>query len=158
MKRAPKILLLVALCLTSAFAGAVVAAVTVFDWHFNPQEDLHRACIAGQVSRVRLALALGAQVNGSGGTSPLSLAAMFDHSHVIEHLLSRGARIELTGKWGETALHWAAAHGNERAVESLLAHGADSNRVSHDLGTPRWAADSNHQRLVGRLPQPSADR
>lgn len=153
MKRTSKILLVAALCLASAFAGALAVAVVVFEWHPDPQRELHRTCVAGQLTRVRLALARGANINGTGGTTPLSMAAMFNHKDVIEYLLSRGARLDGTGKWQETPLHVAAAQGNELAVESLLAHGADPTRVSHEFGTPRQAADANHQRIMSKLPQ-----
>lgn len=54
----------------------------------------------------------------------------------VEHLLDRGADINMRDKDGGTALHAAIFGGNEGIFKLLLERGADVNAVQEDSGTP----------------------
>jgi hypothetical protein len=60
------------------------------------------------------------QRNGQGDT-PLIGAASLGAEDVGLRLLDAGAKSELRGLFGETALHWAALLGEERLAERLIA-------------------------------------
>jgi uncharacterized protein len=53
--------------------------------------------------------------------TPLIGAASLGAEDVGLRLLDAGAKPELCGEWGETALHWAALLGEERLARSLIA-------------------------------------
>ena len=59
------------------------------------------------------------QKNGKGDT-PLIGAASLGAEDVGLRLLDAGAKPELRGLFGETALHWAALLGEDRLVEKLI--------------------------------------
>jgi hypothetical protein len=65
------------------------------------------------------------QRNGKGDT-PLIGAASLGAEEVGIRLLEAGARPELRGLFGETALHWAALLGEDRLAGRLI-EGADLN-------------------------------
>ena len=59
---------------------------------------------------------------------------------------------------GRTALLWAAARGDERAVVALLSYGADPNILDHQLAGPvSYAADRNHTVCTRILLEAGAD-
>ena len=78
-----------------------------------------------------------------------------DDSHeLLELLLEAGADPNQHGINDYTALHLAAARGDLRAVEILLAHGADPNEITRidDMETPlEVAAAAGHPHIVDRL-------
>ncbi len=52
-------------------------------------------------------------------------------------------RLDVQDKWGKTALHKAAAHGNNEGVSMLMAAGADCNTQDSFGNTPLHAAIRN---------------
>jgi ankyrin repeat protein len=73
---------------------------------------------------------------------------------LLELLLAHGADVGQRGVNDHTALHLAAGLGDLRAVDILLAHGADPNAITRidDLETPlELAAAAGHRKLVDRL-------
>jgi len=76
-----------------------------------------------------------------------------DRQEVLELLLSRGAAVEQRGLNDYTPLHWAAGTGDRRAVEALLAHGADvlaRTRID-DYETAREIAERAGHREIAAL-------
>lgn len=49
--------------------------------------------------------------------------------------MDRGADVNKQNQFGSTALHIACIHGNKRAVEELVKHGADPNMKVRPLFT-----------------------
>jgi len=87
-------------------------------------------------------LARGAErdVQDVDGITPLMNAVVCGDVTIIASLLHAGADVNLQNKYGETALHWAAAERNRTAIEVLLSFGADRHVVAHDGRTARDAA------------------
>jgi ankyrin repeat protein len=65
---------------------------------------------------------------GQNKHRPLTKAAMDGQLKVVKLLLQRGANADATGRWGGTALHWAAFVGREEMATFLLSNGADAHR------------------------------
>jgi uncharacterized protein len=100
------------------------------------------------------------QRNGKGDT-PLIGAASLAAEDVGLRLLDAGAKPELRGLFGETALHWAALLGENRLAERLIA-GSDLNLKDEKYQSPPlgWAihgwlnppaGNQGHQRQVVML-------
>ena len=59
-------------------------------------------------------------------------AARTGRADAVEVLLAHGAEVNARERFrGQTALMWAAAHGGDAAVETLIGAGADVHAVSH---------------------------
>jgi ankyrin repeat protein len=68
--------------------------------------------------------------------TPLHAAAAGGVTPLVELLLKRGARPNLTQEGGWTALHAAAQAGNRAMAETLIAHGANVNQRADNNQTP----------------------
>jgi ankyrin repeat protein len=85
---------------------------------------------------VRLLVAAGADPNArdAAGRTPADVAGQ--DPWVLRELLLANADVELVDHDGHTPLHYAARSGSRRAVEMLLAAGADPGAVGKDKKTP----------------------
>ena len=73
-------------------------------------------------------------------------------------ILNAGETIDVTDASGRTALEWAAARGDERAITMLLSYGADPNAMDLKLNTPlTLAANQNHAVSVRLLLEAGAE-
>jgi ankyrin repeat protein len=113
-------------------------------------------------------VAAGADANYGNG-DPLNAAASLGAVEVAIVLLDVGAKPELRGTGGETALHWAAYIGNDKLVARLIAAGApvdvkDPQFNSTPLGWtlhawrnyPPPANQSQHREVALRLSRAGA--
>jgi ankyrin repeat protein len=80
------------------------------------------------------------QQNGKGDT-PLIGAASLGAKEVGLKLLDAGARPELRGLFGETALHWAALLGEDRLAGRLIEN-VDPNLKDKNTNLLRWDGQS----------------
>ncbi len=111
--------------------------------------------LPGEDSQRLLAEALieaGADVDHANG-DPLNAAASLAATEVAFALLDAGARLDLRGGFGETALHWAALLGNDRLVRRLIEQRApldvtDSRYNATPLG---WALHGWHEPAPGNV-------
>lgn len=103
------------------------------------------AALKGDLEAVRLLLAHGARAAAVSrtGTQPIHDAALGNSGEVIRELVAKGANVNaLTRHEAETPLHIAAAMGKLKAVETLVALGADLKLKDAKGRTPLDAAES----------------
>ena len=75
----------------------------------------------------------------------LHRAARFGHAEVIKVLVSKGADVGMTNKFGMTALHHGAVHGGADVIQSLLDCGASPNQPDDAGRLPlHWTATKGH--------------
>jgi uncharacterized protein len=102
------------------------------------------AALKADLDGVRVLLAHGARVNAisQAGTEPIHDAALGDSAEVIRELATHGADINArTRDDAQTPLHIAAAMGKMKAVEALVALGADVTAKDSQGRTPVDAAE-----------------
>ena len=80
---------------------------------------------------VELLLEKGAQIGVS-----LHDAAQYGRTRMLDFLLTRGAQIEATDKYGNTPLHLAARNGHTSTVRLLLEKGAPIEARNFENKTP----------------------
>lgn len=123
-------------------------------WHLNQDnqtDPLHYVCDCvgqgwltngreGEIAE--LLLAHGAAIEGNEGReSPLIGAASLGADKVAAVLIKAGAELEATTLYQSRALHWAAWTGLSKAVEQLVAHGAELEVKDAEFGaTPLYWA------------------
>jgi ankyrin repeat protein len=98
--------------------------------------------------------------HGWYGTTPLMSAASHGNAAMTLHLLAVGADTRVTGRYGWSAMHWAAAETDSVDVARLLlAAGAEADgRDRLSSRTPLMlAADRNHPRMLQLLLAHGAD-
>jgi ankyrin repeat protein len=90
---------------------------------------LMAAAQSGRIALVKLLLAHGANVNGTGecGYTALMEAVRRPDREIARLLLERGAKPNVQNENGDTAIVFAANEGDVALVAALLDHGADIN-------------------------------
>jgi ankyrin repeat protein len=68
-----------------------------------------------------------------------------------EEILRNPDEIDIRDTVGRTALHWAAARGEDRALTTLLSYGADPNVMDRKLNTPLTMASNQNHTVCVRL-------
>ena len=104
--------------------------------HVDRRSALNEAASQGNLNRIRVLVARGSRVNErkpSGGSTPLSDAALNGQVEAFKLLLRRGARIDRTNEDGNTPLHIAAFMCEFEIAQILLEKGA-SPSVKNDRG------------------------
>ncbi|MDB6032682.1 MAG: hypothetical protein JWM16_3020 [Verrucomicrobiales bacterium] len=110
------------------------------------------AASTGNLEMTKLLVEHGADVNARTtteiGSTVLCFAIEGRNLQVLDYLIERGANVDGTSKNGQTPLHYAAAHGLNDFVGSLLRHGADPDLfgipdTKGNLTTPLMAAAAN---------------
>ena len=100
-------------------------------------EALNAACWRGDVGRVRLLLALGADPNENCSSAfqfsyPIENAAWNNHPEIIHLLVKAGASVNVSNSEGGSPLCTAAREGATEAAKALLSYGA---RITTENGT-----------------------
>ena len=97
--------------------------------------SLHHAVSANKIECVKFLLIKSARIDYSdnNGNSPLFRACEIENgTEIVQYLLEKKADVKLLNKAGKTALFFASAAGNIKAVDLLLYHGSDPNKLAHD--------------------------
>ena len=105
--------------------------------------ELFIASVDGDLDGVMAALAQGGRVTvrNHAGVTPLLAAAQTGHTDICGLLLAHGSNVnEVDPDTKDTALYYAALHGNNAIVEALLSWRADVNPQNHIGFTPLHAA------------------
>ncbi|RZF40094.1 hypothetical protein LSTR_LSTR002497 [Laodelphax striatellus] len=125
---------------------------------------LHAACHNGHIGVVHLLLQAGAHTDilDRDQNTPLMLAVLAKHNHIVKYLVKAGASVSFKGSEGMTSLHLAAKNGNLEACHYLLSNPnmprffIDS--VDDGRWTPLvWAAEHCHSDIVRFLLEKRAD-
>lgn len=102
-------------------------------------EDIFQWCREGNALQVRVWLDDTEHDMNQGddhGFSPLHWACKEGHIKIVEMLIRRGARINVTNMGDDTPLHLAAAHGHRPIVQMLLQNRADVNFTNEHGNSP----------------------
>ncbi|XP_041986761.1 integrin-linked protein kinase [Aricia agestis] len=102
-------------------------------------EDIFQWCREGNALQVRVWLDDTEHDMNQGddhGFSPLHWACKEGHIKIVEMLIRRGARINVTNLGDDTPLHLAAAHGHRPIVQLLLQNRVDVNFTNEHGNSP----------------------
>lgn len=103
---------------------------------------LTQAVTSGDAGTVSAVLANGADVNErtGGGQTPLILATIFGHTHLIPLLLEAGADPQLRDNLGLNAVDWAQRRGATEVLDVLSGKAAKSSSGRFEISTPERPA------------------
>ncbi len=117
--------------------------------------ELHEAAVLGSVERTAALLSSGSfDIDGcdEGGRTPLMMASIFGHSHVVRILLDEGASVAMASKDGYTALFVAAQKGHLAVTKLLVNAGSNTTARSVSGSTPLHpAAAGGHLEVMSVL-------
>lgn len=114
---------------------------------------LTSAVQAGDESAVSALLAEGADVNETtgGGQTPLILAVIFGHTHIVLQLVAAGADPEQRDNLGLNAIDWAKRRGLNEALD-ILTHtprvSTPPKKIVIDFDEPRETRESETREQV----------
>ncbi|KAL1392985.1 ankyrin repeat-containing domain protein [Phyllosticta capitalensis] len=99
------------------------------------------------------------RMRDDSGVTPLLMATIYNHSCVVDFLLSSNAEVDVADDFGSTSLHLAAWEGYLQICKSLLSHKASltaKTRVSSQTALFR-AVRMNHPAVVELLLEKGSD-
>lgn len=94
------------------------------------------ACYKNRLEAVKVLIEFHAHINIVGeedGLTPLIIASGRGYTEIVHFLLSNGAEVNASDKFGSTAVIWAARKGYITIVEELLAAGADVDAIGSEF-------------------------
>lgn len=121
----------------------------------KPAKTLHQAAEDGDLAEVKRLIAEGADVNlkdEDGGTA-LRIAAVYDHTDIVELLIDKGANVNAPNRDGLNPLNDAVFKNNKEMVSLLISKGADVNFMHYrDNQTPLfWAVETRGVEIIKLL-------
>ena len=132
-------------------------------YDFTPKNKAYDRILRGNLTKDDEAalrpLALGSEwVDDQNYTLVHRCVLGLSSASLEDAIMQHAAELEAVDTLGRTALCWAAARGDDRAVTVLLAAGADPNAIDHQLQFPlEHAADGGHTRCVRLLLEAGAE-
>lgn len=103
---------------------AVCFVLVYFAARADQNEDLIKACMAGNLAEVKSLVEKGADVNYSNGSgTPLTYSLMY--GEVVKFLVEKGANVNANDN---AALVTACTYGSPEVIKALLDGGADPNK------------------------------
>lgn len=120
---------------------------------------LTQAVTSGDESAVSALLAEGANVNEttSGGQTPLILAVIFGHTHLIRLLVKAGADPHVRDNLGLDAIEWAQRRGLTEAV-GILKNGSDTATPPRKIVVPLEKPEKNPEKHPEKHPEKIASQ
>jgi ankyrin repeat protein len=105
-------------------------------------DSVVNAVKAGNVSVVAKQLQMHGDPDSADpdGTTALHWAVQTDRVDLVEALISAGAKVKVTNRWGVTPLALAVTNGNPAITQALLKAGADPRAAVPGTGTPLLTA------------------
>jgi len=105
-------------------------------------ESVVNAVKAGNIAVVKKQLQLHGDPNAADpdGTTALHWAVQTDRVDLVDALISAGAKVKVTNRWGVTPLALAVTNGNPAITRALLKAGADPRAPVPGTGTPLLTA------------------
>ena len=135
---------------------ALVVSVLLEAVDLNAKEHkgwtpLNWAVFSGNQARTRALLARGAKV-GEGCQNAIEVCLLLNDMEMFEIVRAVGG-VDAASSRGDTSLMGVSRRGDERVVDALLTHGANTNVADMRRGyTPlRLAAENNHLSIVKKL-------
>ena len=119
------------------------------NWYDTPV--LVTAAKYGYSEVVQLLIDAGANVNSGCDRLPLHIASECGHIEVVLRLLNSDAYIQATEDGGRTALMAAAAAGQLKVVQLLIARGANANATCRGEMPLMMAAKNGHEAVCKAL-------
>jgi ankyrin repeat protein len=108
---------------------------------------LHWACVSGNKEVVDLLLEYGAMVtNTRDGQTPVHIACLMGHSHIVASLASRGYDLKVSDNQGMTPMAITAVNGDETCLGTLRAW-----KVALEPTLLHHAAGAGHMKYIQRL-------
>jgi hypothetical protein len=143
----------------AVFFGALILSLVLVNW---PTFLIYRqalfvdSALHGNIGRMRLLLAFGADANGfecptPRCRTPLIAAVQRDQYEAVQLLLARGADVNKKMKRGQTALMMASYYDHAELVRLFLANGADVNGDFEGDTALNWAKEKHHPEIVELL-------
>jgi ankyrin repeat protein len=123
----------------------------------EPPISLHEAAAIGDLTRAKLLLQQGTDVNSRERdmATPLLRAVLEGNKEIVAFLLTKGADVEVTDSWPSgTPLYYAAEKGHEEIAGLLITKGADVNTKKTDSpvgDTPLHAATRTGHTEIAEL-------
>ena len=140
----------------SGVRGSIFSLLVVFGiWGYSVAQagDLHDAVMAGDVARVQILLAGGADVNEPDlNGSALHIAVGLDSMEIATALIEAGADLEAEGEPARAHPLHIAAQSNQAAMTNLLLeHGAQVDARDGQGRTPLMIAAINDKLEVAKV-------
>jgi uncharacterized protein len=115
--------------------------------------DIFEAARTNNISLLKECISNGSlNARDDRGSTPLIIAAYYNHSEAVSCLLKAGAEMELTDKLGHTALMGACFKGHADIVKLLVKNGASIGTETANGATAlTYAATFGHNDIVNLL-------
>lgn len=128
-----------------------------YPWELNELysgvNNLHCACLLGHLECTKFFIEeglIGPETVAAGAFTPLHFAARNGSADIIDYLVSKNSRVNVTDFRNATPLHFAAFYGNLEAVRALVRLGA-SNSIDDDGVSSRMDAESQGHHNIAQF-------
>ncbi|XP_076817148.1 uncharacterized protein LOC143462764 [Clavelina lepadiformis] len=116
-------------------------------------QAIHWACVNGHVPTVEILLQAGVSIDSVDNKecTPLIIAAQYGRTLLAGFLMGKGARLQITDKEGDNALHWAAFKGHSELARLLIYSGFNPRQKDNFGQTPLHLASLHGDLLTVKL-------
>lgn len=129
------------------------------DGYFDLPQSMHHAVIDANLPIVEALVEHGADIEARwDGMTPLEVAALFGHTHIVKYLCSQGARINEPSADGSLPVVSAASGGSVDTITALYDLGADvDGKTARGITALMAAAESGLLAVTVSLVEHGAD-